>query len=272
MLPTAGGGAPSMHCRTFQAAGFTWSLVLGGAAVAQESAAVTAPAAPEPPAPEVTPETLLKAAGAAKIWLTYGKDYSNRRYTSSSQINASNVGSLVPRWVYQTGGPIGSFQTTPVVVDGVMYVTTPFNHAMAVDARTGKQLWRYEHKLGGTQVFCCGPNNRGVAVADGRVFMATLDARLVALDQKTGKVVWSTQAADPSAGYGFTMAPLVYKGMVIVGTSGAEYGIRGFVDAYDAATGKQRWRFHTIPDTGWEGTFSPTTHEGDDLHRDVAKE
>src|SRR5262245_48928518 len=261
-----------MNRATFRAAVCVAGMALSITAGAQEAPKPSAPAAKEAPAPAVTQEMLLKAAADAKNWLTYGKDFSNRRFSTSSQINAGNVGSLVPRWVYQTGGPIGSFQATPVVVDGVMYVTTPYNHAMAVDARTGKQLWRYEHKLAGSQVFCCGPNNRGVAVADGKVFMATLDARLVALDQKTGKQVWNAQAADPSAGYGFTLAPLFYDGMVIVGTSGAEYGIRGFVDAYDATTGKQRWRFHTIPDTGWEGTFSPTTHEGDDLHRDVAKE
>ena len=265
-----------MHHRTIQVAvcalglGVCFAWPLPGNA--QESPRPAPTAAPEAPAPAVTSDQLLKAAGDAKNWLTYGKDYSNRRWVSSTQISTANVGTLVPRWVYQTGGPIGSFQATPLVVDGVMYVTTPFNHAMAVDARTGKQLWRYEHKLGGTQVFCCGPNNRGVAVADGKVFMATLDARLVALDQKTGKLAWNTQAADPSAGYGFTMAPLFYKGMVIVGTSGAEYGIRGFVDAYDAATGKQKWRFYTIPDKGWEGDFAPTTPEGNELHRDVARE
>lgn len=247
--------------------------LLGPVPAWSEETPVAAPAAAaEVPAPPVTAEMLLQAQADPKSWLTYGKDYSNQRYVTSRQISVENVRSLVPRWVYQTGGPIGSFQTTPIVVDGVMYLTTPFNHAIAVDARTGKQLWRYEHKLGGTQVFCCGPNNRGVAVADGKVFMATLDSRLVALDQKTGKVAWSTQAADPAAGYGFTMAPVYYKGVVIVGTSGAEYGIRGFVDAYEAATGKRKWRFHTIPDQGWEGTFAPATPEGDDLHRDVAKE
>jgi hypothetical protein len=128
--------------------------------------------------------------------------------------------------VYQTGGPIGSFETTPLVVDGVMYLTTPFNHAIALDARTGKQLWRYEHKSGGSPIICCGPNNRGLAAAYGRVYMATLDAHLVALDQKTGKVVWDVEVADPTAGYSLTIAPHAYKGMIIVGNSGAEYGVR----------------------------------------------
>jgi glucose dehydrogenase len=202
---------------------------------------------------------LSNASGDAKNWLSYGKDYSNTRYTSSKGINSRNAGTLVPRWVYQTGGPIGSFETTPLVVDGVMYITTPFNHAIALDARTGKQLWRHEHKISGSPIICCGPNNRGLAAAYGHVYMATLDAHLVALDQKTGKVVWDVEVADPTAGYSLTIAPLAYKGMIIVGNSGAEYGVRGFVDAYNATDGKQVWRFWTIPDTGWEGKWSPTT-------------
>jgi PQQ-dependent dehydrogenase (methanol/ethanol family) len=220
----------------------------------------------------VTSDMLLNAAKDARNWLTYGKDYSNTRYTGSKQITTLNVASLAPKWVYQTSGPIGSFETTPLVVDGVMYLTTPFNHAVAVDARTGREVWRYEHKLAGTPILCCGPNNRGLAVADGRVYMATLDARLVALDQKTGKVVWDVEVADPSAGYSLTLAPLAYKGMVIVGNSGAEYGVRGFVDAYNGADGKRVWRFWTIPETGWEGKWSSTTPEGEKLNREINKE
>src|SRR5205823_12701470 len=111
----------------------------------------------------VTDQMLSNAAADAKNWLSYGKDYSNTRYASSRKITTQNVGTLIPRWVYQTGGPIGSFETTPLVVDGVMYLTTPFNHAIALDARTGKQIWRYEHKQGATPIICCGPNNRGLA-------------------------------------------------------------------------------------------------------------
>ncbi len=220
----------------------------------------------------VTDQMLSNAAADAKNWLSYGKDYSNTRYASSRKITTQNVGTLIPRWVYQTGGPIGSFETTPLVVDGVMYLTTPFNHAIALDARTGKQVWRYEHKQSGTPIICCGPNNRGLAAAYGRVYMATLDAHLVALDQKTGKVVWDVQVDDPTAGYSLTIAPLAYKGMIIVGNSGAEYGVRGFVDAYNATDGKRVWRFWSIPDTGWEGKWSPTTPEGEKLNRDLNKE
>ncbi|MFN2400308.1 MAG: pyrroloquinoline quinone-dependent dehydrogenase [Gemmatimonadaceae bacterium] len=211
-------------------------------------------------------------ARAGRNWLHYGGDYTNQRWSPLTQINTANVRNLQVKWIYQTGiSRLGSFETTPIVADGIMYVTTPYNVAMAVDARTGKEIWRYEHKLG-TQIYCCGPNNRGVAISHNTVYMATLDARLVALDAKTGKVQWDIEIADPAAGYSETMAPLVIGDMVIIGTSGAEYGIRGFVRAYNKSTGALIWNWHTIPETGWEGKFSPTTWEGEDLHRDIAKE
>ncbi|HWP47084.1 MAG TPA: PQQ-dependent dehydrogenase, methanol/ethanol family [Candidatus Limnocylindrales bacterium] len=220
---------------------------------------------------EVTDEMLLNAGKDGKNWLMYGRDYTNQRYSPLNQITTANIGKLVPKWVFQTG-VVHSFENTPIVVDGVMYITTPFNHVFAIDARTGKQLWKYEHKEPPTRIFCCGPNNRGVAVAYGKVYMATLDARLLALDQKTGKVVWDVETGDPTAGYGNTMAPLVYKNMVIVGTSGAEYGIRGFVKAFDAKDGKLIWTWYTIPEKGWEGEWKKTTPEGEDLHRDIEAE
>ncbi|MGH7646310.1 MAG: PQQ-binding-like beta-propeller repeat protein, partial [Gemmatimonadales bacterium] len=138
----------------------------------------------------VTQEMLLGAQQSGD-WLMYGHNYLNNRFSPLNQINATNVRGLVPRMVFQTGiEKLGSFETTPVVVNGVMYATTPYNVAMAYDLRTGKQLWRYEHKLG-TTIYCCGPNNRGVAIGNGTVFMATLDAQLVALDQQTGTVKWT---------------------------------------------------------------------------------
>src|SRR3989454_2890024 len=210
----------------------------------------------------VTDQMLSNAAADSKNWLSYGKDYSNTRYASSRKITTQNVGTLVPRWVYQTGGPIGSFETTPLVVDGVMYLTTPFNHAIALDARTGRQVWRYEHKQSSNPIICCGPNNRGLAVAYGRVYMATLDAHLVALDQKTGKVVWDVQVDDPTEGYSLTIAPLAYKGMIIVGNSGAEYGVRGFVDAYNATDGKRVWRVLSVPPTPRGGGGGAPTPQG----------
>jgi PQQ-dependent dehydrogenase (methanol/ethanol family) len=229
----------------------------------------------------VTQEMLLGAQQSGD-WLMYGHNYWNNRFSPLTQISTTNVRTLVPRMVFQTGiEKLGSFETTPLVVSGVMYATTPYNTAMAYDLRTGKQLWRYEHKLG-TSIYCCGPNNRGVAIGGGTVFMATLDAQLVALDQTTGKVKWTTQTGDPAAGYSQTMAPLLIGNKVILGTSGAEYGIRGFVDAYDATTGQRIWRWYTIPApnatkdeggvNGWFGRWVRTTPEGDNLHRDIAKE
>ncbi len=218
----------------------------------------------------VTDSQLLNAANDSGNWLTYGGNYANTRYARSTQINRWNVKNLVPKWVFQTG-VMGSFETTPIVVGDKMYITTPYNHVFALDARTGKELWHYEHKLG-TTIFCCGPNNRGVAVYGDKVYMATLDARLVALDQETGEVVWDVEIADPEAGHSETMAPLAYKGKIIVGISGAEYGIRGFVSAYDAETGKLIWRWYTIPENGWEGVWATHTPGGEDLHRDIAAE
>ncbi len=214
--------------------------------------------------------TLLAAASNPRDWLMYGHDYSNDRYSGLDQITTSNVSQLVPRWIFQTG-IVASFETTPVVWNGTMYLTTAYNHLFALNARTGRLVWRYDHKQA-TTIFCCGPVNRGVAVAYGIVYMATLDAQLVALDAATGRVKWAKQIADPTLGYSETLAPLVYKNLVIVGISGAEYGIRGFVSAYDARSGALLWRWYTIPATGWEGKWATTTPEGEPLHRNIAAE
>jgi alcohol dehydrogenase (cytochrome c) len=221
----------------------------------------------------VTDQMLMNARNDGKNWLMVGRDYSNQRWSPLNQINVNNVKDLRVAWVYQTGiSRLGSFENSPVVVDGVMYVTTPYNVAMAVDARSGREIWRYEHKLG-TQIFCCGPNNRGVAISGGTVYMLTLDARMVALDAKTGKVKFDIEIADPEAGYSETHAPIVVGNKVIVGISGAEYGIRGFVRAYDKESGQQIWNTYMIPDKGWEGRWAEKTWEGDySLNRDIAKE
>ena len=229
----------------------------------------------------VTGDMLQKAASSGD-WLMYGHNYWNNRFSPLSAINASNVKNLVPRMVLQTGTEkLGSFETTPVVVNGIMYVTTPVtptNDVMAYDLRQGgKMLWRYTHKTGQNSfgVACCGPNNRGVAVANGALFLGTLDGQLIALDQQTGKEKWATQVGDPAFGYTETMAPLVIGDKVIIGTSGAEYGIRGFVKAYNAANGQLAWTWYTLPapeEGGWWGKWSKTTWEGEDLHRDIAKE
>jgi alcohol dehydrogenase (cytochrome c) len=217
-------------------------------------------------------------------WPTYGGNAWNQRWSGLKQIDTRNVSRLVPRMVFQTGvGKPGSFETTPIVIGDMMYVTTAYNEAtIAYDLNSKKQVWRYEHKLGPT-ITCCGPNNRGVAVSDGLVFEGTLDARLIALDAKTGKVKWDIEVADPAAGYSITHAPLIVGQNVIVGVSGGEYGIRGHVTAYNTKTGEQAWRWYSIPapkgdptfdekaPNGWWGTWA-TKAEASDLHRDIAKE
>jgi glucose dehydrogenase len=163
-------------------------------------------------------------------------------------------------------------ETAPIVVNGVMYLTTAFNHVYAIDAATGKEFWHYKHKMGPITTFCCGPNNRGVAISGGRVFMGTLDAKLVALDAASGKLVWEQQIADPEKGYSETMAPTVIDNKVLIGTNGGEYGIRGFVKAYDADSGKLLWTFYTIPEKGHEGVFAPNDATGRNMKRDIGKE
>ena len=232
---------------------------------------------------------VLLAAGATTLtaqanWTTYGGNDWNQRYSTLAQLNTTNVRNLVPRMVFQTGiSRLGSFENTPIVVDNMMYVTTPYNTAIAYDLNTGKQVWRYEHKLG-TTIYCCGPNNRGVAVHGPHVYMGTLDARLNALDRMTGEVAWDVEVADPAYGYSITHAPLVIGDNVIVGVSGGEYGIRGHVTAYNAVTGEQVWRWYSIPapkgdptfdpvaPNGWWGTWPTHTADGADLHRGVAAE
>jgi alcohol dehydrogenase (cytochrome c) len=235
----------------------------------------------------VVPVLLVLAAPLAAQsgdWTTYGGNDWNQRYSTLKQINTGNVAQLVPRKIFQTGiTRLGSFENTPIVQNGVMYVTTPYNTAMAYDLNTNKELWRYEHKLG-TTIFCCGPNNRGVAIHGGaHVYMGTLDAHLVALDAKTGEVLWDKEVADPAFGYSITHAPLVVGDNIIVGVSGGEYGIRGHVTAYNAGSGEQVWRWYSIPapkgdptfdekaPNGWWGTWAPKAEEAD-LHRDIAKE
>ncbi|MFQ5889802.1 MAG: pyrroloquinoline quinone-dependent dehydrogenase [Gemmatimonadota bacterium] len=262
------------------------ALAAGLLGLACQPADTGRPAEEAPPAEEAAPPTfaslsdsdLKGAVDEASEWRMYGKDYTNRRWSPLDQINRQNVSGLVPVWVYQTGaGRLGSFENTPLVFGGVMYLTTPWDNVMAVDARTGEELWRYEgeNELGETTIFCCGPNNRGVAAAYGKLYLGTLDARLVALDQRTGEKVWETQIADPAAGYSETMAPTVYEGKVLIGTAGAEYGIRGFLKAFDAETGALVWTWHTIPspeEGGWWGEWAETTPGGENLNRDIAQE
>ncbi len=202
---------------------------------------------------QVTFERLLKARQEPHNWLTYSGDYAGWRYSELNEINTRNVERLAVQWVYQSQFS-GKFEVTPLVVDGIMYVSEINNRAAALDARTGRTLWQYRRNLPEKVLHCCGPVNRGLAVLGDKVFMATLDAHVIALDAKTGHLLWDAEAADYKKGYSFTLAPLVVKDKVIVGIAGGEFGIRGFIDAYEAETGRRAWRFNTIPGPGEPGS------------------
>ena len=207
---------------------------------------------------QVTLQRLLDSAKEPQNWLMYSGDYAGHRFSALDQINASNAAMLVPKWAYQTMAG-GKFETTPLVVDGILYGTGQDNRAFALDARSGRPIWQYQRALAADIRPCCGRVNRGLAILGERVFLGTLDAHVLALDAKTGNVVWDATAVDYRRGYSITLAPLVIKNLVLIGVSGGEYGIRGFIDAYDAATGERKWRFYTIPGPGepghdsWEG-------------------
>jgi alcohol dehydrogenase (cytochrome c) len=204
----------------------------------------------------VSDQRMKSAEKDAKDWLLHGRTYSNQRYSPLRQINTNNVRSLIPAAIVQTG-VTASFETAPIVVDGVMYATTPVMNdrmkIMAFNAATGERIWETSYEVGDNKP-CCGPVNRGAAVGYGNVYVATLDAKLIALDAEDGKKVWEARLADPQAGYSETMAPQIYDGKVIVGSAGGEFPIRGFVAALDAKTGKELWR--------WDST-DPNTFAGD---------
>jgi alcohol dehydrogenase (cytochrome c) len=209
---------------------------------------------------QVTPARIARAAAEPHNWLTYNGGYSSQRYSPLTDINASNVTNLELKWMVQNQ-VVGAWQSNPLVVDGVMYVTQRPNDIMAVDARTGAVYWLYRYTNSDKARVCCGSNNRGVAILGDIVFMGTLDAHLVAVDAKTGRQLWNTEVGDVNKAYSITMAPLVVKDKVLVGVGGGEFGIRGFVAAYDAKTGKEAWRFYTIPGPGEPGH---ETWDGDD--------
>jgi len=218
----------------------------------------------------VTQDMLNRAGSDANNYLHTNGDYTQTRHYPASQINTSNVKNLRPAWIFQTE-VVESLETTPIIVDGVMYITTSFNHVYALDAATGAQIWHYKHKMGPITTYCCGPNNRGVAAYGDKVFMGTLDARLIALNAKTGKLVWDTKIAEPELGYSETMAPTAVNGKILIGTNGGEYGIRGFVKAYDANSGKLIWTFHTIPESS-VGVWATHDATGRDMLRDIVAE
>ena len=267
----------------------------------------------------------IQPAGAAVLltesgdWLLYGRTFDNQRFSPLFQINAGNVERLRPAWRFNTG-KFGSFQTSPIVQDGTMYVTTPYNDVIALRADTGEVLWRYRHDLPEGREFCCGPANRGPALSADKLFSVTIDARLIALDRKTGKVIWDAMITDTDSGkaerlepllgidelkgakqsgqtgYTANLAPQIFAGKVLVGISGAGYGLhmeleqdgeqvlsvgglsggghglRGFIVAYDTETGAEIWRWHSTPKAGWQGKWREKTGYGVALNRDLKAE
>lgn len=191
-------------------------------------------------------------APASGDWTSYGNNTLGWRYSSLAQINTGNVAKLAPAWIRQTNVP-GKFETSPLAFDGMLFFTGYSNNAWALDARTGAVLWRYGKPVPGGLNHCCGPVNRGFAVHKDKLFKVNFEATLVALDAKSGSVLWETNIDDPHKGFTATAAPLVVKDLVIVGVAGAEFGTRGFIDAYDVNTGKRVWRFQTVPAAGEPG-------------------
>lgn len=263
---------------------------------------------------DIRPENSLTQS---KEWPSFGRDYSNQRMSPLTQITPKNVKNVELAWRYQSGIS-AAFQATPIVVNGVMYVALPYNHVVALDAKTGQLKWRYTHQRREAWKMCCGPANRGVAVSDGKVFIGTVDARLIALNAENGEKMWDVDVADNIAkteqsgdlsqtdqkskkavyggtGVGIAMAPVVYRGKVMIGITGVGYGLHidtptkdaplgavvgvdgrfgrpGFLAAFDINNGQRVWQFDTIPATGWEGNFSESTSDGIKLNRDIAAE
>jgi alcohol dehydrogenase (cytochrome c) len=218
-----------------------------------------APAAlAQTPSTTVPYERILNAKSEPHNWLTYSGSYDGHRFSALQQINTKNVAKLKAAWVYQSTSP-GKFEATPIIVDGVIYISERATNVTALDARTGRPLWTYRREVPTDFRACCGAANRGVALLGDTLFWGTLDAHLIALDARTGKLRWDVRVVDYKEGYAITVAPLVVKDKVIIGVSGGELGIRGLLDAYDATTGQRVWRFWTVPGPGepghetWEG-------------------
>ena len=197
----------------------------------------------------LTYDRIRNASAEPQNWFTYWGDYGSKHYSSLNQIDTTNVKTLQAQWAFQLPGD-GIVESIPLVVDGVMYTTGPPGQVFALDARSGRQIWKYARKQKTVNPYESNRVNRGVAMLGNRIFFGTLDGALIALDSRTGQPLWEVQVADTMQGYSITAAPLALKDKIVTGVAGGEYGIRGFVDAYDPATGKQLWRFNTIPGPG----------------------
>src|SRR6266702_2095043 len=207
---------------------------------------------------QVTFDRILHASQEPQNWLTYSGTTLSQRFSQLNQITPANVKNLELQWVYQTRS-LEKYEATALVIDGIMYTVQAPNDVIALDAVTGRVFWTYSYNPAPEARPCCGRVNRGLAVLGDTLFMGTIDAHLVAIDAKNGRPLWNTTTARAKSGYAITHAPLVLKDKVIIGTAGGEYGIRGFIAAYDAHTGREAWRFNTIPGPGepghetWEG-------------------
>jgi alcohol dehydrogenase (cytochrome c) len=201
---------------------------------------------------QISFDRLLHASDTPQDWLNYSGGFLSQRYSPLDQVTPGNVKNLEQKWIFQARS-LEKFEATPLVVDGVMYTVQAPNDIVALDAATGRIFWIYSYSPAPQARLCCGRVNRGLAILGDTLFMGTIDAHIVAVDAKNGHLLWNTKVADPSAGYAITHAPLVVKDKVIVGTAGGEYGIRGFLAAYDVHSGKEAWRFNNIPGPGEKG-------------------
>jgi alcohol dehydrogenase (cytochrome c) len=206
----------------------------------------------EAPAPNVSFDRLLKTTAEPQNWLVYGGSFTSQRHSGLTQITPANAKDLELKWVFQSRS-LDKHEVTPLVVNGVMYTIQSPNDVVALSAENGKTIWTYRHKPDPAARNCCGNLSRGLAILGDKLFLAAFDARMIAIDAKTGKELWNTEAADPKQGYAFTHAPLVIKDKVIAGTAGGEFGVRGFIAAWDVNTGKEVWRFNTVPGPGEPG-------------------
>ncbi len=205
---------------------------------------------------QVTAERLLNADAEPENWLLYGGDYDDHRHSDLTQISKDNVGELELKWVWQNRARDGSaekFEATPLVVDGIMYTVAAPNTIVAIDPKTGRLFWEYSYTPAPEARVCCGRVNRGLGIHGNSLFMGTIDGKLVKVDARSGKPEWTVDVADPELGYALTLAPLVIGDKVIVGPAGGEYGIRGYIVAYDVHSGEELWRFYTVPGPGEPG-------------------
>ena len=229
-----------------------WQVVAYVRSIQQEASGLEAGPPPADVEP-VTNDRLLAGRDEPANWLTYSGDYDGQRFSTLDEIDTSNVGDLKLLWMFQTDAVDEYLETSPIVNEGVMYVTDSPGGVYALDAASGEPLWSFQRAPAEPLSLCCGYVNRGVAVREDAVFWATIDAHLIALDAATGAERWQVEVADHEQGYTITSAPLVVKNLVLIGVSGGEYGIRGHLDAYDVDTGEQVWRFYTIPGPGEPG-------------------